>query len=91
MRRDAGKKGGRDFSYKMPRTVSNLQHFPRCPFLFAHLCLTDFFLYILFMNCILVFLTLFKNIYKNGYTFIDQRILYQWEVFQWDLIQPLNI
>ena len=23
----------------------------------------------------------------KGYTFIDQRILYQWEVFQWDLIQ----
>jgi len=30
--------GGRDFSSKMPRTMSNLPDFPRRPFLYAHLC-----------------------------------------------------
>ena len=35
----AGKEGIRNFSSKMPRTESDLQHFPRRPFLYAHLCL----------------------------------------------------
>ena len=39
MRRDAGEEGGREFSSKMPRTMSNLPDFPRRPFLYAHLCL----------------------------------------------------
>ena len=30
--------GGRDFSFKMPRTMSNFPDFPRRPFLYAHLC-----------------------------------------------------
>ena len=38
MRRDAGEEGGREFSSKMPRTMSNLPDFPRRPFLYAHLC-----------------------------------------------------
>ena len=38
MRRDAGEEGGREFSSKMPRTVSNLPDFPRRPFLYVHLC-----------------------------------------------------
>jgi len=36
MRRDAGEEGGREFSYKMPRTMSNLPDFPRHPFLYVH-------------------------------------------------------
>ena len=35
MRRDAGEEGGREFSSKMPRTMSNLPDFPRCPFLYV--------------------------------------------------------
>jgi len=38
MRRDAGEEGGREFSSKMPRTMSNLPDFPCRPFLYAHLC-----------------------------------------------------
>ena len=38
MHTDAGEEGGREFSSKMPRTMSNLPDFPRCPFLHAHLC-----------------------------------------------------
>ena len=38
MRRDAGEKGGCDFSSKMPRIMSNLPDFPRRPFLYVHLC-----------------------------------------------------
>ena len=38
MRRDAGEEGGREFSSKMPHTMSNLPDIPRCPFLYAHLC-----------------------------------------------------
>ena len=37
MRRDAGEEGGREFSSKMPRTISNLPDFPRRPFLYVHL------------------------------------------------------
>jgi hypothetical protein len=37
MRRDAGEEGGREFSSKMPRTMSNLPDFPRRPFLYVHL------------------------------------------------------
>ena len=40
MRRDAGEEGGREFSSKMPRTMSNLPDFPRRPFLYAHLLYT---------------------------------------------------
>ena len=40
MRRDAGEEGGREFSSKMPRTISNLPDFPRRPFLYAHLLYT---------------------------------------------------
>jgi len=38
MRRDAREEGGREFSSKMPRTISNLPDFPRRPFLYVHLC-----------------------------------------------------
>jgi len=38
MRRDAGEEGGRKFSSKMSRTMSNLPDFPRRPFLYVHLC-----------------------------------------------------
>ena len=38
MRRDAREEEGREFSSKMPRTMSNLPDFPRRPFLYAHLC-----------------------------------------------------
>ena len=38
MRRDAGEEGGREFSSKMPRNMSNLPDFPRRPFLYVHLC-----------------------------------------------------
>ena len=38
MRKDAGEEGGRKFSSKMPRTMSNLSDFPRRQFLYAHLC-----------------------------------------------------
>ena len=38
MHRDAGEEGGREFSSKMPCTMSNLPDFPRRPFLYAHLC-----------------------------------------------------
>ena len=38
VRRDAGEEGGREFSSKMPRTMSNLPDFPCRPFLYAHLC-----------------------------------------------------
>ena len=37
MRRDAGEEGGREFSSKMPRTMSNLPDFRRL-FLYAYLC-----------------------------------------------------
>ena len=37
MRRDAGEEGGREFSSKKPRTISNLPDFPRRPFLYVHL------------------------------------------------------
>ena len=40
MRKDAGEVGGREFSSKMPRTISNLPDFPRRPFLYAHLLYT---------------------------------------------------
>ena len=32
-----GRRGGREFSSKMPRTTSNLPDFPRRPFLYVHL------------------------------------------------------
>ena len=38
--RNAGEEGGREFSSKMPRTISNLPDFPRRPFLYAHLLYT---------------------------------------------------
>ena len=37
MRRDAGEEGGREFSSKMPRTMSNLPDFPCHPFQYVHL------------------------------------------------------
>ena len=41
MRRDAGEEGGREFSSKMPRIMSNLPDFPRRPFLYVHLCVNN--------------------------------------------------
>jgi len=44
MRRDTGEEGGREFSSKMPRIMSNLPDFPRRPFLYVHLCVNTFFI-----------------------------------------------
>ena len=52
MRRDAGEEGGREFSSKMPRTMSNLPDFPRRSFLYAYLCVyTKSMLHPLYIFC----------------------------------------
>ena len=38
MRSNTEEERGRKFSSKMPRTMSNLPDFLRCPFLYVHLC-----------------------------------------------------